>query len=259
MHHSVYQADHPLRRSLAYLSAKLAAAGIVFLTLMLLLSRFDIVQLQETMFFMPFWTIFYGYAVVFSMLVDALALKLRRPYSGLVSVLLYVAGGYAPFFLFFSHEPMLIVIAGLYGLVCALCFYGIDASLRRRWPLGGILALVMLAALGWLALVDHTRVEGWTEQRSETAFTAQFDLLHGEFPVPIELRRGETLTYKIEFRIDRGGYGYSLAGPKGQPIGMEQLADGRMQVTADRDMEVQVLISGRRASGAVTVSWEVSN
>lgn len=258
MEHSAYRLHHPLRRALAYLSAKLAAAGIVFLTLMLLLSRFDIVQVQETMFFMPFWTLFYGYAVLFSMLVDALVYKLHRPYSRLISVLLYAAGGYAPFFLFFSHEPMLIVIAGLYGLVCALCFYGIDASLRRRWPHGGIVALVMLAALGWLALADHTRVEGWTEQRSETAFTAQFDLLHGEFPVPIELRRGETLTYKIEFRIDRGGYGYSLAGPKGQPIGMEQLADGRLQVTADRDMEVQVLIRGRRASGGVMVSWEVS-
>ena len=258
MIHTTIQPSHPMLRILAYASAKLTAAGSVFLTLMLITAGLNPVDLHQAIHTMPFWTILYGYGVLYSTGIDAITFRLGPQLRVFVRVLLYIAGGYVPFFVLFWNHLEYVVFIGIYGVVCALCFYGIDASMKRKWPLSGIAACVLLVVLSWLTLADHTRVEGWAEQRTESGFTATFDYFHGERAIPLSLRAGETLTLDVGFRIDGdGGHGFRVADRSGDSIGMEQLADDRLRLTADRDMEIRIMISGDRASGEVGVRWQI--
>lgn len=252
------QPTHPLLRVAAYVSAKLTAAGTVFLSLMLITAGLNPVDLHQTIHAMPFWTILYGYGVLYATGVDALTVRIKPQLRAFFRILLYIGGGYVPFFVLFWNHLDYVVFIGLYGVVCALCFYGIDTSMKRKWPLSGITACVLLVVLSWLTLADHTRVEGWTEQRSESGFTATFDYFHGERSIPLSLRAGETLILDVNFRIDGdGGHGFRVADRSGNSIGMERLADDRLRLTADRDMEINVMISGDQANGKVEVRWQI--
>ncbi|MFS0722516.1 hypothetical protein [Paenibacillus sp. 1P07SE] len=241
----------------AYLCAKLTAAGAVFIALMVLLAGLDPVALSQLIGQLPFWAIFYGYAVLFSICMDGLMAVWKPKSSLFIRVLLYIVGGYLPFLWFFPQQPFWILFIGLYGVVCALCFYGIDASMRHKWPASAIAALALLGAMGYLTLADHTRVEGWSEQREEAAYSAQFDYFHGQKEVAIQLKQGDTLTYRVAFELREGGHGYRLDGPGGDPIGMEQLEDGGLRMRAEEDKEVRVILTGDRANGTVRVTWEV--
>ncbi|WP_020616528.1 hypothetical protein [Paenibacillus daejeonensis] len=252
------QPAHPILRILAYASAKLTAAGTIFLTLMVITTGLNPVDLQQTIHAMPFWTFLYIYGVLYSISVDAVTFRLRPQLQAFVRVLLYIAGGYVPFFVLFWNHLEYVVFIGLYGVVCALCFYGLDTSMKRKWPLSGIAACVLLVVLSWLTLADHTRVEGWTEQLTESGFTATFDYFHGERAIPLSLEAGETLTLQVNFRMDGdGGHGFRVADRSGDPIGMELLADDTMRLVTERDMEIHIMISGNRASGEVEVRWHM--
>lgn len=245
-----------LIRAAVYAASKLAAAGTIFLGLPVLLTNFDPYQMQEAALWLG---VLQGYAIVFSIAVDAALLKLKRgPVKRLVTLLLYILGGFAPFLFLFRDDWMVIFIAGFVGVACSLAFLLADRLYRHaRWPYSVTAALLLVAGSLYIAFADHTTVKGWSETRSDDGVEAVFDYFHGEKTYPVKLEAGQTLAYSVAWQAE-GGYGTRLDA-KGGKYGGEDRHSGppRIAYQAEKAATIDIVVTGERASGSFTIHWDI--
>lgn len=130
----------------SYFASKLASAGFVFIIFLVIVGKFDIYQMSIITQELSLWYFIYGYAVLFSAGVDAVFYKHKNEHSKKVLIVLcYVLGGYIPFLFVFNGQWIYGLIAGGYGVACALVFLFANSLFKGLWPYNAIWAVSLLA------------------------------------------------------------------------------------------------------------------
>ncbi|MCA0758201.1 hypothetical protein KP806_24400 [Paenibacillus sp. N4] len=245
-------------QTLDYLSAKLTGAGGVFVLFLLVAGGVDRVQWSELAQMRIWWIVFYGYAVVFSVLTDLASLKAKPHIRYPLRMLLYTAGGLAPFFFWFNGNVYAALFVGLIGVASAYTFYALSGTIKGKWPYSGAAAVLLLIILLVLSTSDLTIKKGWKEVRSLHVYEASFTLLHGEVKIPIEAVEGQTVTFEVDWgALGSGGYGMSVLDSKGDYTGMRDIGSGKHSFTAEKSAVYHIVLSGDRLRGSFKVSWEI--
>lgn len=248
-------------KAVRYAASKLAAAGSVFLGLPMLLTGFDRHEMQETANYLWVGGALQGYAILFSLVVDAALLKMKNgPAKRIITLLFYILGGYVPFLFVFRHDWGISVIAGCVGVACSLAFLLADRLYRSaRWPYSVAVAILLAAGSFYIALADHTTVRGWTETRSGDGIKVTFDYLHGYKMFPVRLEAGQTLAYYVEWDAE-GGHGTRLKAKGGEYVGDGRAREPhRIAYQVEKATTIYIVVTGNRASGSFAIHWDIKN
>lgn len=237
--------------------AKMAGAGtgmtVLFLWI-LVTSRIDWYEVSETLSNRHLWLLFFGYGLLVALIVEGVIWKFRikrrevRPVS-------YMAAGFLLFFAFGVN--VFAVIAGIISAVFAFFFYVGEMAARHSKIYRFVFAFVLPALLLIIAWVDFSVKQGWKENRTEEGYEASFQYFHGEHRIPVELKKGESIAFTINFDADNGGgYGHSFEDVKGRPTGMDELGEDWLGYKAEKDGIYYIVLWGDEVSGSILIDWE---
>lgn len=120
-----------------------------------------------------------------------------------------------------------------------------------------------------MRLFDFTIKEGWTEKKTISSFTAEFERFNGENEIPIFLHKGETVTFYISFgQMNEGGYGYRVSDEHGRPVATEQpevwpegnggIDTNTIKLNAEKTGRYQLIVTGHELKGKIDVKWEIN-
>ncbi|MFD0958227.1 hypothetical protein [Paenibacillus chungangensis] len=248
-------------RVIAYVASKLAAAGLVFLGFLAIMAGFQLYEMSQLAWELPLWKYIYGYAVLFSVVVDAVLYKYKAgPSKIALTVLLYILGGYVPFLFWFPGQWLLSLYAGVFGVACALAFLAISNLFRGLQLYSAAAALLLLAGSIYISTTDFTVTRQWTETRTADSYQAEFAYFNGQKGIPVKLEKGQTLSYKIDWQITGGGYGTHLDAKGGTHTSAEQDVDAWfISYRVDTPSTVRIVVTGDQAQGALKVSWEITD
>lgn len=248
----------PFVQVLDYLSAKLIGAGGLFVILMLVTCGLDLYKWSELAQTGIWWIVFYGYAVAFSILTDLASRNAKPHLRNPLRMLLYTAGGLAPFFVWLKGNLFLAAFTGLIGVASAYTFYALSYMMSGKWPYSGVAAALLLTILLILSFSDLTVKKGWKEVRSLHAYEASFTMLHGKVKIPIEALEGQTVYFEVDWGpSNSGGYGMTVLDRKGNYTGMRETGGGKHSFTAEKSAVYHIVLSGDRLRGSFKVSWEI--
>ncbi|MUT65244.1 hypothetical protein [Paenibacillus sp. NEAU-GSW1] len=248
-------------KAFAYFSAKLSAAGGLFLLFLLVAAGLDLYGWGEIASEPIIWCLLFGYSILFSLAADGIMLlaRVRREKRMLLEVLLYASGGYLPFLLL-SHNGAnwFYVFIGLLGVACSLIFFGIYHFMRYKWPFSGVIAATLLILLIVLAKADLTITRQWEELRTDNGYEASFAYFRGEKAIAISLKHGETLRCDISWNPENdGGYGMRVLDDRGETVPLTDSGGHAFSFTADRSDTYWIAISGNKLKGSVSVKWTI--
>lgn len=253
-----------------YLLNKLAALGslLMFMCLYLLLaSEFDLYDFTEYLSDLTLWGLIGGYALIMTILIDFVSYKWIRV-TFQTSILLHALAGFIVFLPVYGMN-IFSVIAGSIGALCA-CIYAFSYAIIRKRRIGWVL-LLMFPLLLSIRLIDFTIKEGWTEERTNSSFSAEFERFHGRNEIPISLKKGEEITsyLSIEQR-NEGGHGFRVLDPKGKAVGMEMIEEQAdtyeeytniqsdvFQFQAESEGTYRLIVRGHDLEGKIEVNWEI--
>ena len=242
-------------------ASKLAAAGIIFLGFLVIVAGPQGDQMSQLTKELPLWKFIYGYAMLFSFGVDAALYKWKSgPYKRIFTIMLYTLGGYIPFLVWFPDQWSLSLIAGMYGVACSLTFLAAIYFLRRWWPYNGAAAILLLAAAIYISVYDFTVTRQWTEMRTADSYRAEFAYFNGEKEIPINLQRGQTLSYRIDWQVTNGGgYGTHLDAKGGTYTSEGTNSEDWIAYRVEAPSTVRIVVSGDQAQGAFMIKWKIIN
>lgn len=248
------------RRAAAYAASKFAAAGTVFLGFLVLTTGLDPVAMSELTRELPLWGYSYGYAVLFAAVADLALLRLKgSPAKAALTVLLHILGGILPFAFWFPGQWLWVLFAGFYGTACSLAFLAVSRLFRRRWPYSGVASVLLLALALYVTNTDFTETKHWTEASNGDGYRAEFVYFHGKKEIPVQLGAGQTLSYRIDWQIaSGGGYGTYLDGESGTYISDANAGGDWIGYRADKPSTVRIVVTGKRAQGAFTIRWRIT-
>ncbi|NIK22193.1 hypothetical protein [Paenibacillus lupini] len=245
----------------AYATSKIAAAGLVFLGFLVIVGGFDAYQMSQLTHELPVWQYIYGYAILFSVLVDIALYNCKpAPYKKIIMVLLYILGGYVPFLFWFPNQWMLSLIAGLCGVTCSLAFL-VATYLFRRWRLyKAVAAILLLVVAVYVSVTDSTEVKLWSETRTIDGYHAEFAFFNGQKKIPITLEKGQTLSYHINWKVTNGGgYGTYLDAKGGNYTSNTTDSGDWITYQVEMPSTVSIVVSGDQAQGELTIKWKITN
>jgi hypothetical protein len=244
----------------AYAASKLAAAGLVFIGFLIIVGGFNLYEMSEITRQLPLWEYIYGYAVLFSVGVDAVLCKCKAgPAKIALTGLLYVVGGYVPFLIWFPGQWILSLFAGVYGVACSLAFLAATQSFRGWWPCSAAAAMLLVAGSVYISMADFTVTKQWTETKNADGYRAEFALFHGQKEIPVELGMGQTLSYHIDWQVTNGGgYGTRLDAKGGMYTKDIMGGEEWIAYRVKEPSTVRIVVTGDRAQGALTIRWKIT-
>ncbi len=252
-----------------YILNKLAALGLLVFIMcifLILATEFDLYEFTEYLGNIGVWGIICGYALMATLLIDLVTYKWMKA-TCRINILLHGLAGFLVFFPFMAVN-VFSLIAGSVGALCA-CIYVFASSLLKKKKQLSWLFLSVFPLLLCIRLFDFTIKEGWTEKKTNSSFSAEFDRFNGENEIPIFLHKGETVTFYIFFeQMNEGGYGYHVLDEHGKHVGMKQL-EGRVegnrdidtkaiQINAEKTGGYLLIVTGNELEGKIDVKWEVN-
>ncbi|EGL17877.1 MULTISPECIES: hypothetical protein [Paenibacillus] len=244
------------KRIWSFILSKLAAAGTLF-TIFVIIALADdagLYQISEAARFPYLWWLVYGYAVMYSILVELILFKFFPQAKVGVRMIVYGAGGFAPFAVFFFNT-LYIAIPGLIGSVCALFFYAADSLYRRTKIMSAVAGLCIPAVLLVFAGGDFTETKQWREIRTHSSYEVSFAYFNGEKAVPVPIKQGETALLTYSWTMKNGGYGVRFTDVKqvpGDPPG-----DNKIRIRAPESGISTLILTGDHAEGTFRVEWTV--
>ncbi|ANE46868.1 hypothetical protein SY83_11935 [Paenibacillus swuensis] len=249
----------PRSRLAAYAASKLGAAGVVFLGFLMIMSRFQLYEMWELTRQLRLWLFIYVYAILFSVAVDVLLRKRKAGSSRTARIImLYTLGGYIPFLIWFREEWIWGLYAGFFGVCCSLTFLCATRLFRGRWPYSAITAILLLAGAVYVSVTDFTVTKEWTDRRTTDGYEAEFVYFHGHRTIPVKLEAGQTLSYRIDWQIKHGGYGTHLDAEGGAYTNVKRDGEGWIAYSVNAPTTVNIVVTGKRAQGALDVRWNIT-
>ena len=242
----------------SYLITKLAGAGFlttVFFSYILINLDFDFYRFSNEISTVSLWLIFYAYAISCSLLIDLLVIKFPRiQVKG--KILLYSIAGFG-FFLFFGLN-VFAIIAGTVGAICALIFYlGIYIS-RLNKVSKYFFAFIMPLLFIIIAQIDFTVKQNWTQTEGDGAFSAKFSNFNGEYQIPIQAKKGQSIIFSIDINNENGGgHGYHVRSEDDEFYGMEEVEEDIVKISVKETGIYKIIVTGDNLKGEINVNWEV--
>lgn len=133
-----------------YVTSKLIGSGVLYLSTILIIKGFHFEDWPSTAKNPLLWFCYYGYATIWSILVDFLTRKIIPEDRILYKIPLYLFGGILPFVVMMGGLNLFSMIASLIGVACASIYYGVSNyayHAKKLWPYSGILSLAMTVFL----------------------------------------------------------------------------------------------------------------
>jgi hypothetical protein len=252
-----------------YILNKLAALGLLVFVMCLyiiLATGFDLYEFSENILNIKIWGLICGYALMTTLLIDLVTFKwIEIKYH--TRVLLHCLAGFLVFFLI-TGVNLFSVIAGSVGALCAFIYIFGSSLLKKRKQLVWIFLLVFPLML-CIRLFDFTIKEGWTEEKTNSNFSAEFERFNGKNEIPIFLNKGEVVTFYISFeQLNGGGYGYHILDEKGEYVGVTELEDtyeeyrgidtNTIQFNAEKAGVYMLIVTGDNLKGKIDIKWEIN-
>ncbi|MFF2483064.1 hypothetical protein [Paenibacillus sp. NPDC058071] len=252
-----------VRTVLTYFFAKLAAAGGLYVLVLLCIAGLDLYEWSSTAKSLFIWYLVYGFGIAYAAAADVVVRFIRAEpkAKAFIRYALYGMGGYIPFFFF--HKSIVsipfVVIFGTLGCICALFFAVADGVMRKSLRLSILVGLTLLALHLVLAGSDLSLTKNWTEVQTDRGYEASFEYFRGERAVPIQLGEGETIRFKINWtNRNYGGYGMSVKDGRDKAVSMQEHSDGSLSFRAERSGEYSIMLWGDNLRGAVKIDWDIS-
>jgi hypothetical protein len=245
-------------KAVHYVLTKLSGAGLslsVFFTYILLLSKCDMYKFVEEISKPLFWIVFYGYGMVCSLLIDLLALSIRKV-NATIKILLYIIAGYA--FFIVKEVNAFTLIAGTIGALCALLFYfGTFASQKTCYVKYGF-AIVLPLLFILLSTFDFTIKKQWTEMQSGSAYKASFEYFNGKHEIPVYAEKNQTIAFSIRVaNMNGGGHGFHVLNDKDRLVGMHEDSSGFMNIHVAESGIYRIVVTGDDLKGSFEVTWNI--
>lgn len=246
-----------VRKIVLYIMSKLAGAGFMFLlfAIWIFLSEgSNLFELSETLQEGFFWSVVYAYGISASSLIDWIGYKTKV--SNYIKIFLYVVAGYLFFFIHGINAYTF--IAGTVAALGALIFFFGSFISKKSLITGILLAIGVPVLLFFVAMNDFTTKRGWSEERGDNSYTASFDYFNGEHEIPIQLEAGEVVqitSYRFH-NNNGGGHGFHVKDKADDYVGLDELENDVLQLTAAYDGVYYLVVTGNRVQGEFTVSWE---
>ena len=253
-----------------YTLHKLEALGfLVFImsTYLILISKFDLYEFTEYLSNLKIWGLICGYALLMSLLIDLVRCKWKE-FSTQMSIVLHCLAGFLVFFPIMGIN-WISLIAGCVGALCASIYAFSYYFFEKKGTLGWIFLLIFPLLLG-MRLFDFTIKEGWTDERTESSYSAEFDLFNGKKEIPLSLKKGDVVTSYISFnRMNEGAYGYQVLDNNGNPVGMKEL-ENKIESYRESDRTIQqfkaetvgkykLIVTGDDLKGKIHIMWEIES
>jgi len=247
-----------MKKGFTYLLKKLAAASFAFLIFMLIttiISGFSLFDLSKMLESHWLWMAFYLYAIICSIIIDGL----HHIFSNKLwmTLILYSVFGFLPFIFIFIEEIGFIIIAGVVGAGAALLYYiGWTVATKNKWSTI-VFAFVVPILFIFVLNYDFTTKENWQETYDDNRYEASFSYFSGEHKIPINLEKGDTLSFSISFNAKNdGGWGNHFENKRGDYLPMVE--NGRsLEYDANKSEEYYIVVSGHRVSGSFSVDWDI--
>lgn len=234
---------------------KLVGAGFsfsFFVIYLLIIGSFNLFELSEILTSPWLWIPFYVYGLLSSFMIDWLGRIWS--WASRFAFLLHVFAGFIVFLFIFDFR-LALIIAGPVGALAALLFYiGIKFVTKNKW-ISYVFALILPLIFLVVSMTDFTKKENWQAIETETSYEAEFSYFNGEHKIPIQLAKGEELSFHVEFFTD-DGWGNHLEDKNGKYQLMIEQGD-RLVFTADKESEYYIVVKGHRANGRFIVDWEI--
>lgn len=239
-----------------YLYKKLVGAGFsfsIFVICIIQISSLNLYELSETLTSPWIWVAFYGYGLLCSLMIDWLGRK--WVWAKRWAFLLYIFAGFILFAFVFNHW-VIFLIAGTIGAIVALLFYiGTQFITKNKW-VSFIFAMILPILFIVVSMTDFTKKENWEVIQDESIFEAKFTYFNGEHKIPIQLAKGEVLSFHVDFQTE-DGWGNHLENKKGKYLPMTEQGN-KLVFTAEEEGEYYIVVNGDRASGRFVVDWEIT-
>lgn len=234
---------------------KFVGAGFsfsLFVIYFIMIESFNLYELSGALTSLWVWAAFYGYGILISFLIDGLGRV--WPWAKRWTFLLHIFAGFIVFVFLFDFWLALLV-AGPVGAMAALLFYmGTKFVTKNKWT-SFIFAILLPIVFVVVSMTDFTKKENWEAVKAETSYEAKFSYFNGEHKIPIQLAKGEVLSFHVDFRTN-DGWGNHLENKKGKYQPMTEQGD-RLIFTAEEESEYYIVVNGNRASGEFIVDWEI--
>ncbi|WP_010529150.1 hypothetical protein [Lentibacillus jeotgali] len=246
-----------IKQALFYIYLKLIGAGFsvsIFALYLLVVISFNMFDFVETASSPILWLFFYGYGVICSVLIDGL-LKVV-PSMKRYTILFYMLAGCAIFFVLYKDSLVYVLIAGPIGALAAILFYvGMKLFINRlEWAWLFALAIPICVAI--LLTINFTEKQNWEAEQTKTSFRVSFSYFDGIHEIPVQLEKGKSLLFDIEFESD-GGRGYSVENESGEKVPMKSRGE-KMMVKAGTEGTYYIVIRGHHlSSGGFKVQWGI--
>ena len=251
-----------------YILNKLAALGLLVFIMciyIILATGFDLYEFSENLSNIKIWGLICGYALMTTLLIDLVTYKwIEIKYQ--TSILLHCLAGFLVFFPIMGVN-LISVIAGGVGALCA-CIYVFGSFLLTKKKQLVWIFLSVFPLMLCIRLFDFTIKEGWTEEKTNSNFSAEFERFNGKNEIPIFLNKGEVVTVYISFeQLNEGGYGYHILDDNGEYVGMKELEDtseeyrgidtNTIQFNAEKAGGYILMVTGDNLKGKIDIKWEI--
>lgn len=242
-----------------YLYSKLVGAGFsffIFIIFLIIQSSLNLYQLSEALTSPWLWAVFYVYGILSSFIIDWIVVK--SSWARRWPLFLHIFAGFIVFFFVFGFWITLLV-AGPIGAIAALLFYiGMKFVSKNKWS-ALIFAIILPLLLTIVSMTDFTQKKNWVEVRNEKQYEATFSYFNGAHKIPIQLVKGDELSFAVDFYASNdGGWGSRFEDVKGTYLPMIEHGD-LLIYTADEDGEYYIVVGGNRLSGKLVVEWEIQH
>lgn len=248
-----------LRRNIiSYIITKLAGAGFsssVFFIWMLFLSEFDMYKFSREISNGSVWTIFFGYGIGCSVIIDLFTWKMKSRKLSLI-ILLYVIAGYALFLI--KGMNGITIFAGSIGALFSLLFYFGTYISNKKTVCKYLFAMVL--PLGFLILknYDFTEKVHWQELQTKSTYTASYEYFNGKHEIPIRAEEGQTITFSIYVTNGNGGgHGFHVIDERGKMVGMSEESGGKMKIHVHKAGIYRLVLTGDDLMGSMKVVWSI--
>ncbi|WP_142385107.1 hypothetical protein [Cytobacillus massiliigabonensis] len=251
-----------------YILNKLAALGLLVFIMCLYLilgTGFNLYEFTEYLSNIKIWGLICGYALVTTVIIDLIRLKWREC-TFKMSILLHCLAGFIVFFPF-TGIHLFSLIAGSIGALCAfiytISYYIIKQKKYLVW-----IALFVFPLLLSLRLIDFTIKKEWTEEKTDSSFSAEFERFNGKHEIPLPLKKADIVTSSISFeQMNDGGYGYHISNNNGDLVGMNELENtnkeygdinsNAFQFKAEEAGIYKIIVTGDNLKGKIQVKWKI--
>ncbi|MFE8699547.1 hypothetical protein ACFYKX_02800 [Cytobacillus sp. FJAT-54145] len=245
-----------MKEAVGYIIKKLTGAGFA-LTLgfafFLFLVRFDLFEYSEGLSNPFYWGILYGYGIFASIIIDFITNKVTF-FNKKRTIILYAVAGFT-FFILNGINPFTL-IAGLIGAVCAAIFYLGTYLSDKNTYFKYSFAFVLPLSLLLLSSFDFSEKEGWQATTEAESFHASFDYFNGKHEIPLQVKEGDQITFKLDVSpTNGGGHGFHVKNDKGDLVGLED-SGNKMTFVAEYSGIYHIVIKGDDLKGEVAVFWE---